>query len=405
MTITNAISNLNVAPQSPLSSSTIIIGAGPAGLATGGALHHLGKDCLLLEQSGYVGNAWRNHYERLHLHTAKSYSHLPHYDLPEEFARYPARQQVVRYLNDYAKHFQLEPKFYQKVTAITPLSPQSFNDITLTNQPVRWQVTSEDTQTGKISVFTCQNVVVATGFNHLPKMPQWQGMDSFNGEIIHSHAYKNGKVFEGKRVLVVGFGNSGAEIAIDLWEHGAKPSMSVRSPVNVLPKEIFGFPTLAMGIWQQHLPSKLADMISKIGMRLTMGDLTQYGLQPMQHGPMTEIRKNDRVPMLDIGTISLIKRGEITVYPGIQSISGSTVTFTDNHQADFDSILTATGYQPKVAELLPNDLVQKLIYNGRPTISGEESCAKGLYFIGFDISPAGMFRKIAIEAKNIAQKI
>ena len=397
--------------KSATDTNTIIIGAGPAGLAMAACLAKKGVDYILLEKTNEVAPAWKSHYDRLHLHTAKEYSALPYYPFPKLFARYPARQQVVRYLEDYAQHFNIEPKFNHTVTQITT---------TQTGKQHTWQVTAQinpnhDTQVfnsagqkpqvagGETKTYTAKNLVIATGYNRVPQMPTWEGLEDFTGPVIHSHDYKNGQPFKGKKVLVVGFGNSGAEISLDLWEHGARPIQSVRSAVNVLPREILGQPTLAMGIWQQHLPPKMIDAINTTTSKVLMGDLSQYGLKQLDKGPMQTLKEKAQVPMLDVGTIDLIKRGEIIVYPGIEKFEGNEVVFSDGRREKIDALVLATGYRPCVDEFLAEHKV--LDANGTPKSSGTESQLDGLYFCGFYISPAGMFREMAKEAKQIAKCI
>lgn len=397
--------------KSATDTNTIIIGAGPAGLAMAACLAKKGVDYILLEKTNEVAPAWKSHYDRLHLHTAKEYSALPYYPFPKLFARYPARQQVVRYLEDYAQHFNIEPKFNHTVTQITT---------TQLGKQRAWQVTAQinpnhDTQVfntagqepqvegGETKTYTAKNLVIATGYNRVPQMPTWEGLEDFTGTVIHSHDYKNGQPFKGKKVLVVGFGNSGAEISLDLWEHGANPIQSVRSAVNVLPREVLGQPTLAMGIWQQHLPPKMIDAINTAASKMLMGDLSQYGLKQLDKGPMQTLKEKAQVPMLDVGTIDLIKRGEIIVYPGIEKFEGNEVVFSDGRREKIDALVLATGYRPCVDEFLAEHKV--LDANGTPKSSGTESQLDGLYFCGFYISPAGMFREMAKEAKQIAKCI
>lgn len=371
--------------------NTIIIGAGPAGLAMAACLSKQNTPYVILEQSDKIGAKWHNHYKRLHLHTAKEYSHLPYFKFPKQFPRYPSRQQVVRYLEDYANHFDIQPVFNAKV-----IDTKKNND--------GWQVVAEQEgqQKSQTVTFDSQNLVVATGFNHIPNMPTWDGLESFTGEVLHSENYVDGKAYKDKTVMVVGFGNSGSEIAIDLWEYGAKPIMSVRSPVNILPKEVMGIPTLAMGIVQQHLPTKLADAITKVTAKTMIGDLSKYGLKTLDRGPMEEIKKNARVPMLDIGTVDLIKQGKVLVYPDIHKFTAETVQFDDGREVKVDAVVLATGFRPQISRFLKQ---QQCLTNGLPNTSGTKSEVKGLYFIGFYISPAGMFREMANEAKKLAKLI
>lgn len=364
---------------------TLVIGAGPGGLAVAACLARAGIPYLVLEQTDSVGIKWRQHYDRLHLHTVKQFSALPHMAFDKQYARYPARQQVVRYLEDYAHNLGIKPRFNQTVKSVYQ------------HEGV-WHI---DTQNAH---YAADNVVIATGYNRVPYSPTWPGMEQFKGDIEHSAEYKTGQKYKGKQVLVVGFGNSGAEIALDLWEHSAKSFMAVRSPVNVLPREVLGMPTLAMGIWQRYLPPKLADWMNRLSTRLLVGDLSRYGLRSLERGPMEELAANHRVPMLDVGTIDLIRRGEILVYPGIERFEERGVIFTDGRRQELDALVLATGYRARVDEILK--LSQPVLDDdGCPVVSGAESLLPGLFFCGYYVSPAGMFREMAIEAKQIVAAI
>ena len=197
-----------------------IIGASAAGLATAKLLRDKGLAPVLLERAGDVGDRWAGHYDRLHLHTGKGDSALPGMDYPPGTPRYPARDQVVDYLRAYAERFDLRPEFGVQVNQLT--------------RNGAWQI---DTSAGPRRA---DIVVLATGTNNLPRRIDRPGLDGFEGTVIHSSEYRNGTPFQGQRVLVIGFGNSACEIAIDLHEHGAMPAQSVRGPVNAVPRDIFG---------------------------------------------------------------------------------------------------------------------------------------------------------------------
>jgi len=254
---------------------TIIIGAGPAGLAVGACLKQRNIPCTILEQSDKVGAAWHRHYDRLHLHTAKAFSELPLLHFPKDYPRYPSRVQVIQYLEAYAKQFQLTPRFGQQV-----FSARFTNNL--------WEIQTPD------NLYQTSNLVIATGYNHEPYLPSWLGQEFFRGAILHSSQYSNGEHFRNQKVLVVGFGNSGGEIAIDLYEHGAQPSIAVRGSVNVIPRELFGIPILAIAILESKLPPRLADVLNAPILRATVGDLAQYGLRKLPGGPMTQIQMEDR---------------------------------------------------------------------------------------------------------------
>lgn len=363
----------------------VIIGAGAAGLAAGACLKRAGIPFIILERSDRIGSAWHQHYDRLHLHTDKGHSALPYLPFPKSVPKYPSRQQVIDYLENYAKHFALEPRFNQEV-----ISTKQENGTWIT-----------ETRTHS---FLSNDLIVATGYASQPVRPSWPGLENFSGELLHSSEYKNGIKFEGKNVLVVGFGNSGGEIAIDLVEHGARVALSVRSPVNVIPRDVLGIPVLALGIAMSWLPTPLADALSRPLRQVTIGDLSKFGLRKLPYGPMTQIRRDSRIPLLDIGTIDLIKRGRINVRPGITAFEPAAVRFTDGTTEPYDTVILATGYRPNVETFLQS-VDGAVDARGQPTTSGREAPVPGLYFCGFYVSPTGMLREIGIEAKNIANHI
>ncbi len=292
---------------------------------------------------------------------------------------------MIQYLEAYTRAFQLEPRFGQQVVAAR--RADGF-----------WEVQTQD------ALYQASNLVIATGYNREPYLPAWPGQTSFRGNLLHSSQYRNGEPFKNQQVLVVGFGNSGGEIAIDLWEHDAHPSLAVRSPVNVIPRELFGIPILAISIIQSKLPPGLADALNAPILRAAVGDLTPYGLRRLPHGPMTQIHREARIPLIDVGTIQLIKRGQVTVFPGIERFNEEGVTFTDGNQRKFGTIILATGYRPRVNAFLQG---ASAAYDadGNPLSSGRESPVSGLYFCGYHVSPTGMLREIALEAKRISAAI
>jgi cation diffusion facilitator CzcD-associated flavoprotein CzcO len=365
---------------------TLVIGAGPAGLGVGACLKQAGIPYIILEQSDKVGSAWYRHYDRLHLHTDKKNSSLPFLPLPKEYPRYPSRLQVVAYLESYAQKFQLDIRFHQQVT-----SARCESNV--------WNVQTQD------HLYRAKNLVIATGNTREPILPTWHGQESFKGLVMHSSEYKNGEPFRGRNVLVVGFGNSGGEIAIDLWEHGAQVGLSVRSAVNVIPRDLLGIPILSIGILQSKLPARLADAINAPILRAAIGDITRYGLRKLPYGPITQIRNDAHIPLIDVGTIKLIRDGQIKVYEGIKEFTQEGVIFADDKQAYFDAVIFATGYRPRVDEFLSGIPTGAYDQNGTPLSSGRETGIPGLYFCGYFVAPTGMFREIAIEAKQITARI
>jgi indole-3-pyruvate monooxygenase len=360
---------------------TIVIGAGAAGLAVAACLKQAQVSCLILEQSDKVGTAWRQHYDRLHLHTDKAHSELPFVPFPKDCPRYPSRSQVIDYLEAYARKFQLEPRFGQRVESVSC-------------ENKLWEIRTQDT------LYQAANLVIAAGYNREPYLPNFSGQTLFRGTLLHSSLYRNGELFKNQEVLVVGFGNSGGEIAIDLWEHGAQPSLSVRGPVNIIPRELFGIPILAIAILENKLPPRWADALNAPILAAVVGDLTRYGLRKLPHGPITQIQRDGRIPLIDVGTIKLIKQGQIAVFPGIARFTEEGVIFSDGVEKHFDAVILATGYRPRVNTFL-GQASGAYDKNGTPLSSGEETLLPGLYFCGYSVPPTGMLHEIALEARRI----
>lgn len=365
--------------------NTVIIGASAAGLAIAACLQRAGADFVLLEQADHVAANWRNHYDRLHLHTNKRLSGLPYYPMPANYPAYPSRDQVVAYMEDYARHHQLEPRFGQQVQRVT-------------RDENGWITETQD------CIYRSRNVVIATGYTRKPYLPKLPNQERFSGEIFHSSTYKNGNPYQGKSVLVVGFGNSGGEIAIDLYEHGARAALSVRNAVNIIPRDIFGIPILGVGLLLNPLPTWLADALSKPMLQFLIGNIEDAGLRKLPYGPNRQMREGKQIPLLNIGTLELLREKKLVAYPGIERLEDRTVHFVDGQQAEFDAIVMATGYRPAVNDFL-EDADAVLNGEGTPLQSGQPLPLDGLYFCGFYISPTGMLREIGIEARQIASYI
>lgn len=348
----------------------MIIGASFSGLAVAACLSRAKVDYVLIEKGDGVGAPWRHHYDRLHLHTNKRLSGLPYFPWPASAPRYPSRLEVIAYLEEYARAFAIRPSFHTEALSVRRISDE-------------WVT---ETNTGNIR---SRDVVMATGIFGRPKVVALPGQESFPGRVVHSFGYKTGAAFTGQRVLVLGFGNSAGEIAIDLVEQGASVSMAVRSAVNVIPKEILGVPVVELSLLLRWLPPRVADAIAWPLVRGVVGDITRLGLRRKPYGPIEQIVREGKAPVLDIGVVRLIREGAVRVFPGVERIEGSMVCFADGRSAEFDAIVAAVGYERSDAEILE---------------AGREGDG-GLHFCGFWISPTGQIREIARDARKIASAI
>ncbi len=365
-----------------MTGSALVLGAGPGGLACARELLRRGLEVRVLERGARVGTCWRNHYDRLRLHTDRRHSSLPRHPMPSHYPRYPTKAQVIEYLEQYSETLGITPEFNCEVRSLS-----------YSNQ---WRV---DTSLGPL---TSDVVVVALGVASFPHKPTWQGMAEFEGRIIHSSEYKNAAPFSGQNVLVVGLGNSGGEVALDLSQTAKRVSLSVRGPVNVIPKEVLGIPILTLAIAEQALPVVFADLLNRQVSRLVFGDISKLGLRVPSQGPLAQVHVKKRVPLIDIGTIDAIRAGKISVRPDIAQFGEHEITFVDGRVDAFDAVVLATGYRPDFRAFLPNHL-DLLDENGSPKSSGANSGRDGLFFCSYVPSPRGQLREIGLEAQAIAR--
>jgi cation diffusion facilitator CzcD-associated flavoprotein CzcO len=339
----------------------------------------------IIEKEKQLATPWRNHYERLHLHTNKRISSLPYSKFGKRVSRYPSRAEVVEYLDKYAESQQIQPVFS---TAAISVKKEGDDWITQTTN----------------GLLKSKFVIMATGAYGTPKPIVFKGMQSFPGPILHSSQYTSGREFTGKNVLVIGFGNSACEIAIDLFEQRAFPSMSIRSAVNVIPRDVLGIPILELSLLMSHLPPRVADRMNAPLMNLLVGDITKLGLRKLPFGPLEQIRSTGTVPVLDIGTISHIREGHIQVHGEIQNIEGNNIHFVDGEKKEFDAIVAAIGFNRNYEKLLQVD--PSRFDDLRHSLNNQEYFGKdGLYFCGYWVSPTGQIREIARDSKAIAKDI
>jgi cation diffusion facilitator CzcD-associated flavoprotein CzcO len=342
-----------------------------------------GLSSVVVEQADTLGSAWRRHYDRLHLHTDRSHSGLPGLAMSSAYGRYPSRAQFVEYLELYAARFNLKPIFNAKVGAIR-------------REGKRWCV-----EAGALS-YAAPVVVVATGWADFPYSPTWPGLETFRGAIVHSSAYRNPAPYAGQRVLVVGFGNSGGEIALDLAESEIDVALAVRGPVRILPRDLLGLPILTWAIAQRRLPARVADALNAPVIRIAVGSIESLGMKRAAKGPRRMIEEDGRVPLLDVGTVAKIRAGAIKVRGAIVSVTPDGVVFSETGPETFDAIILATGFRPDLRKLLP-DAANVLDAAGKPLTSGKPTAIPGLYFCGAIASPTGQLREIGIEAGAIAK--
>ncbi len=367
-------------------SQIIIVGGGPAGLTTAGALKQAGLDTVILDSGERVGQSWERRYERLHLHTVREYSGLAHFPIPRSYPRYPSKDQYAAYLREYAAHFELNFIPQTQVTRVRQAQVDGQSG---------WAV---DTAAGSRQA---QVVVMATGQYQQPVCPSWPGLAGYTGEQMHSSDYQSGRVFRGKRVLVIGAGNSGLEIAADLVEQGAQGvAVSMRTAPPVVPRDFLGSPAQVFGILMYRLPPALSDRIGQAFARLALGDLRKYGLPAPGWGAFASMR----TPLIDVGFVAALKAGKVVVCPQVRDFTPAGVVFVDGREEAFDAVIMATGFRSGLEQLLePQGLLQA---DGSPRFApGAPTDCPGLYFMGYFNSLRGYLYESNLASQRLAGHI
>lgn len=374
-------------PHSRTDHPVYVIGGGPGGLAVAASLREQGVRAVVLEKSDAVGASWRAHYDRLRLHTTRRLSALPGLPIPRSFGRWVARADVVRYLEKYADVHELEI-----VTGVEVSRVERAGDDWLLH------ATGGRRLTGRA-------VVVATGYNHTPRLPEWPGLDVYGGELIHASAYRNPAPYEGKDVLVVGAGNTGAEIAADLAEGGAaRVRLAVRTVPHIVRRSTAGWPAQRTGILVRRLPVRLVDKVGDLMCRISVPDLSEQGLPRPDTGLYSRVLEG-AVPVQDVGLIDAVRKGKVEIVGAVESFDGDKVLLADGSALTPDAVIAATGYRRGLEPLVGH--LGVLDERGRPAVRGARTAreAAGLYFTGFTNPISGMFREMAIDAEKIARAI
>ena len=323
-----------------------LIGAGPSGLAAARNLQKLGLPFVGFETHSDVGGLWNidnprsTVYHSAHLISSKHTTEFTEFPMREEVADYPSHREMRQYFQDFAGHFGLREhfRFGARVDKVEPLDDSA-------SPP--WRVTWTDALGASHSeVFG--GVVIANGTLAEPNLPAFSGQ--FSGELMHTAAYKHPQVFSGKRVLVVGAGNSGCDIAVDAVHYAERVDLSVRRGYYFVPKYVFGKPADTLG-GKLKLPHWLKQKIDATVLKWFTGDPVRFGL------PKPDYRMYESHPVVNSLVLHHIGHGDIRVRPDIARLEGRTVHFKDGSRQDYDLVLCATGYRlhyPFIARELLN---------------------------------------------------
>ena len=355
-----------------LMTRAVVCGAGAAGLASAACLKRAGLEPVVLERGDGVGASWRARYEGLRLNTLGWMSSLPGYRATRRrYGEYPTRDEWVRYLEDYARHHELDIRFGVEVERV-----EGADD--------GWSVTtSEGDHTAPVAV-------VATGQDREPYTPEWPGLDGFTGELLHASCFSTADAFRDREVLVVGPGNTGSELAAFLVAGGARRVVaSMRRPPNIFPRKWLGMPLNLSSVPMEMLPTRVADAMGRASQRLIYGDLGKYGMPLPEMGVKSTVEERLVAPAVDAGFVDALKAGRIELVTTIERFEGPEVVLTDGQRLRPDVVLCATGYrrglEPLVGHLdvldergLPSALPSRSSKCAQPAVRGLHASVLGL---------------------------
>ncbi|MFX4293130.1 flavin-containing monooxygenase [Streptomyces bohaiensis] len=364
-----------------------VIGGGPAGLATAAALKERGVRAVVLERGSDVGHSWRRHYARLRLHTTRRWSALPGLPIPRSAGRWVARDDFVAYLERYARHHRLELAAGVAVSRVEAAESGG------------WRLAANGGR-----VLHASAVVVATGNSHTPRLPEWPGTAEWGGTLLHAAEYQEAEPFRDRDVLVVGVGNTGADIAVELAARGAaRVRLAVRTSPHIMRRSTLGWPTQAGGVLTRRLPLPVADGLARPVTR-TVPNLGRHGLPRPEDGLFTRARGGS-IPVIDTGLVRAVRRRQVEVVETPVEFTADAVRLADGEEITPDTVIAATGYRTGLEELVGH--LGVLDEDGRPLVHGPRvhAAAPGLRFTGYTNPISGMLREIARDAPKVADAV
>jgi len=364
----------------------VVIGAGPAGLAVARQLDHQhGIKALVLDRAAAPAISWRTRYDNFRLNTTGFLSHLPGQRIPLTAGRWPTKEDMVRYFDRYVQRQHIAISLGCEVHRVDRVDGA-------------WRL---DTSSGEIRT---PSVVLATGNYSAPTIPPWPGKGRFNGEIVHSGDFTNAWPYRGRDVLVVGAGNSAADIAVQLANDGARRIwLAVRTPPHLVRRAMGPFPSDIFLELSSRVPARMIDpLIARLN-RLMWGDLSAYGFQRPTLGLKATVEKRGRIPTLADELIDVVRMGRVEVVGAVKAVGSDGVILADNTTAAPQVIIAATGFGTDLDRLVGH--LGVLDEHGNPHGGFASHVGDGMFAIGYGIPPNGPLRAIRMRATPLAREI
>jgi putative flavoprotein involved in K+ transport len=369
-------------------SPAIVIGSGPAGLATARELDRRGIGVVVVERGDAVGARWRSRYAGLRLNTFRGFSHLPGRSLPRAAGRYASRDAFVDYLDAYARDHDLDVRLAVEAQRVDR------------DEEDRWSVATSD------GSWSARHVIVATGWDAEPKWPDWASGSRFEGTALHTSQLTDLSDFGGRRVLVVGAGNSGIDVAGLLIRAGARVSVSMRTAPSIFPRDWLGVPLSALALVGEHGPSVSADVIGRLIQRQVFGNLAPYGIPAPPVGYMSRFRRTGINPAVDDGFVDALKAGRTAVVAEVARLEHDAAVLVTGERVNADTVIFATGYRRGLERLVGH--LGVLDDGGAPRYprgAPADPSSPGLYFAGFQVALSGSIRASGNHARRIAKAV
>lgn len=365
----------------------IVIGGGAAGLGVAIALQRRGiDDVIVLDRADAVGSSWRARYDGLSLNTVRGLSGLPREPIPRRAGTWPTREAFTSYLEDVVERKAIDVRLGVEVERID-------------RGDGHWTLL---TSSGSLHA---SFVVVATGYDRVPRVPDWKGRDTFTGELLHGSAFRNADPYRGRDVLVVGAGNTGTEIATRLVDSAARVRVSFRTPVNIMPPRFLGLPTPLLARASESSPTWLVDRMAFLMQRLAWGDLSRFGMPRSPYGVATELRVRGLGATLDRGFVAALKAARLELVPAVERFDGADVVLADGERIQPQVVIAATGYGHGLEPLVGH--LGVLLPSGKPAAfkGGSHPDASGLYFNGYWLPLSGQLPAMRRSSRRIARAI
>lgn len=364
----------------------VIIGAGPAGLAVARELKHKhGIETLTVERASVPAASWRTRYDNFRLNTTGYLSHLPGQRIPLAAGRWPTKEDMVSYFDSYARRQDITLRLECGVNRID-------------RAPGGWQL---DTSSGRIR---SRVIVLATGNYRTPIIPPWPGLNGFRGEFLHSIDFTNARPYRGRNVLVVGAGNSAADIAAQLADNAAgRIWLAVRTPPHLVRRAMGPIPSDLFLELSARVPAGMIDPLIARTHRLQWGDLSGYGFHRPPLGLKATVQQRGRIPTMADELIDAVRAGRVRVVAAVAAIEADRVALVDGSFIAPDVIIAATGFSTDLDGLVGH--LGLLDERGNPRGGFSSHIGDGMFAIGYGVPPNGPLRAIRLHARSLAREI